>query len=59
MEEVIKRANRAIAILEHAVLRMENPEGPPYRGDIETLLKEGSDEAKEAWQLYKKDDRTT
>ena len=55
-EEIVYLANKAISRLAHAVKRIENPEGPPYRGNIEELLKEGSDLAKEAWQLYKKPD---
>jgi predicted RNase H-like HicB family nuclease len=54
LEEVLRLTKEAISNLERAKLRLENPEGPPYRGDIQVLLKDGSNLAKEAWQLYKK-----
>jgi hypothetical protein len=54
LEEIQRLTNESIFNLERAKVRLDNPEGPPYRGDIQTLLKEGSDLAKEAWQLYRK-----
>jgi hypothetical protein len=53
-EEVLRLTIEAISNLERAKLRLENPGGPPYRGDIQVLLKDGSDLSKEAWQLYRK-----